>query len=436
MMQVGLGSTGAGAMISDIRQQSMWDKLVTRIQGILTSPKTEWPIIADEPATTADIYRNYVFILAAIPAVCSFIKSSIIGISLPFVGNISVSIVSGLSGAVLSYVLALVGVFTIAMIIDALAPRFGGTKNQVQALKTAAYAYTAYWVAGIGQIIPLIGFLVLLAGGLYSLFLLYLGLPFTMKPSPDRAVSYTALVVVCAFVVGLEIATVSGALFGGDALLQGSGAVRNSEIKLDPNSPFGQLEAWTKKVEQANKDYEAAQASGDSAAQQQALERIVGMALGSGSNTKSLPPDQLRTFVPETLAGLTRSRLSIEKNTMLGIQRSEARATYSDGAAKMLNLEITDLGGTKGLMALAARAGLEQQKQTATGYEKTYKSNGQIIHEIWNQTRNTGEYSVVVGNRFMVKVSGGGPSIDTLRGVANEINLAGLEGLGQEAVPR
>ena len=58
------------------------------------------------------------------------------------------------------------------------------------------------------------------------------------------------------------------------------------------------------------------------------------------------------------------------------------------------------------------------------------------MHEIWNQMSNTGEYSVVVGNRFMVKVSGGGPSIDTLKGAANAINLAGLEGLGQKAVPR
>ena len=296
-----------------------------------------------------------------------FIKSSIIGISIPFAGTIRVGIVSGLSGAVVSYVLALVGIFIIALIIDTLAPRFGGTKNQVQALKTAAYAYTAYWVAGIGQIIPLIGILVLLAGGLYSLYLLYLGLPFTMKSPPDRAVSYTGLVVVCAFVVGFVIAIVTGALFGGSALLQGSGATRSSEIKLDSNSPFGQLEAWTKKLEQANKDYEAAQASGDSAAQQQALERVVGSALGSGSNTESLPPNQLRTFVPETLAGLARSELSVEKNVVLGIQRSEARATYSDGAAKTLDLEITDLGGTKGLMALAAWAGLRTAEADRDG---------------------------------------------------------------------
>ena len=423
-------------MKGDIWRQSMWDRLVTRVQAILTSPKSEWPIIADEPATAADIYRNYVLILAAIPAICSFIQSSIVGIRIPFAGTIRVGIVTGLGGAVVSYVLTLAGIFIMAAIIDALAPRFGGSKNQVQALKTAAYAYTAYCVAGVGQIIPLIGVLVLLAGGLYSLYLLYLGLPFTMKSPPDRAVSYTALVMVCAFVIGLVVAIVTGALFGGSALLQGSGTTRSSEVRLDPNSPFGQLEAWTKKLEQANKDYEAAVTSGDSAAQQQALERIIGAALGSSSDTQSLPPEQLRTFVPESLAGLARSNLTVERNVVLGIQRSEAHATYSDGAAKTLDLEIIDLGGTKGLMALAAWAGVEQQKQTATGYERTYKSNGQMMHEVWNQTSNTGEYSVVVGSRFVVKVSGGGASIDTLKGVANAINLAGLEGLGKKAVPR
>ena len=54
-------------MKSDVRQQSMRDTVVARVQAILTSPKTEWPIIADEPATAADIYRNYVFVLYTEP---------------------------------------------------------------------------------------------------------------------------------------------------------------------------------------------------------------------------------------------------------------------------------------------------------------------------------------------------------------------------------
>ena len=51
--------------------------------------------------------------------------------------------VTALSSAILQYLLSLASVFVLALIIDALAPTFGGTKNQVQALKVAAYSNTA-----------------------------------------------------------------------------------------------------------------------------------------------------------------------------------------------------------------------------------------------------------------------------------------------------
>ncbi len=55
-----------------------------------------------------------------------------------------------------------------------LAPSFGGRKDEMQALKTVAYAYTAAWLAGGGQILPWVGMLILLAGSLYSIYLLSL----------------------------------------------------------------------------------------------------------------------------------------------------------------------------------------------------------------------------------------------------------------------
>ena len=58
-----------------------------------------------------------------------------------------------------SYALSLVGIFILALIVDALAPTFGGQKSQVQALKTVAYAYTASWIASIIGIVPGLGLL-------------------------------------------------------------------------------------------------------------------------------------------------------------------------------------------------------------------------------------------------------------------------------------
>ena len=187
--------------------------LIERAKNIVLQPKSEWQVIAGETTTTGDLYKNYIVPLAAIGPVASFLGLSLIGTSVPFLGTIRMPFLSGLSMAVVSYVMALVGVFVIALVIDYLAPHFGGEKNPIQALKVAAYSFTPAWLAGVLHLIPMLGVLVLLAS-LYGLYLLYLGLPVLMKAPQDKAVPYTAVVVVCAIVVSVIIGVVAG-LFGG-----------------------------------------------------------------------------------------------------------------------------------------------------------------------------------------------------------------------------
>src|SRR5258708_2624160 len=55
------------------------NKVLQRARALLVSPRTEWPVLAAEPATVADLYRNYILVMAAIPPICSFIKTSILG---------------------------------------------------------------------------------------------------------------------------------------------------------------------------------------------------------------------------------------------------------------------------------------------------------------------------------------------------------------------
>jgi hypothetical protein len=127
-------------------------------------------------------------------------------------GTYRVPFGSALAGALVSYVLTLVGTYVLALIIDALAPTFNAQRNQIQALKVAAYSMTAAWVAGIFVIIPMLGVLGIL--GLYSLYLLYLGLPVLMKASRDKALPYTAVVVVAALVVFFAIGMIAGRFTG------------------------------------------------------------------------------------------------------------------------------------------------------------------------------------------------------------------------------
>jgi hypothetical protein len=132
------------------------------------------------------------------------------GINVIFV-TVRPSIGYVLTQAIMTYVMSLVGVYVMALIIEALAPSFGGTKDRVQAFKVAAYSYTPTWIAGILYLMPSLALLVLIAS-IYGFYLLYLGLPVVMKSAPDKTVVYLIAIVVAAIVVGIVIGLITGAV--------------------------------------------------------------------------------------------------------------------------------------------------------------------------------------------------------------------------------
>ncbi|MFL5401621.1 MAG: Yip1 family protein [Gemmatimonadales bacterium] len=186
--------------------------LVDRVKRILVSPQTEWQVIDAEPTTTGALYAGYIAPLAAIGPIAQLIGYSVFGITVPFMGTYRVPFGSALTSAIVSYVLTLLATYVLALIIDALAPTFSGQRNQVQALKVAAYSSTAAWVAGIFALIPGLRLLTIL--GAYSLYLLYLGLPVLMKSPRDKALAYTAVVVLAAIVLFMVVGMIAGRFIG------------------------------------------------------------------------------------------------------------------------------------------------------------------------------------------------------------------------------
>jgi hypothetical protein len=176
--------------------------LLDRVKQILFQPSATWETIAGEFTTTGQIYKSYVIPLAALPAVCQIIGSILWGKS-TFFGSIKIPPVTAVQAGATFYVLLLLGVFLLALIINALAPTFGGTANRVQAIKIAAYSATASWLAGVFVLVPGGGWLRLL--GAYSLYLMYGGLVPVMKADSDRAAGYAVVVGVAAVVLYLII---------------------------------------------------------------------------------------------------------------------------------------------------------------------------------------------------------------------------------------
>lgn len=181
--------------------------LLARVKGIILQPKSEWHVIDGEATTVGQLYMGYIIPLSAIPPIASFIGMSVFGIGIPFLGTYRVPMGSALTSAITQYVLGLAGVYALALIIDALAPTFAGQKNPVQALKVAAYSFTASWVAGIFMLVPGLRWLGIL--GLYAVYLLYLGLPVVMKSPAEKALGYTVVVIICGIVIFMVIGMIA-----------------------------------------------------------------------------------------------------------------------------------------------------------------------------------------------------------------------------------
>jgi hypothetical protein len=195
--------------------------LVDRAKNIIMRPREEWPRIDAEPATIGGIYAGYVAILAAIPPLAGAIGMLLFGVR--FFGIVyRPSPAHVITQAVVQYLLGLAAVYVMALIIEALAPTFGGTKDRLKAFKVAAYGATAGWLAGIFAIIPALGILAII-GGIYTLYLYYAGLPVLMKVPQDKAVIYVVAIIVAAIVLFLIVGVITTALVGAFAPMATTG---------------------------------------------------------------------------------------------------------------------------------------------------------------------------------------------------------------------
>jgi hypothetical protein len=224
----GLGAAGAGSGAGAAATAypgagaQAHPSLIERVKNIVLTPKTEWRVIEAEPTSVAQLYTGYVMPMAAFAAAMSFVRMSVIGVSLPFGGTIRTPLVSGLVSSVLTFILGLIGLFLVGSIINMLAPTFSGGRNQRQALKTAGYALTPAWLGTALTFLPL-GTLLQLIAGIYGIYVLYLGLPVMMRSQQDKAAGYTAAVVACTILVGILFAA-AGAMLGGAGRMAGIGS--------------------------------------------------------------------------------------------------------------------------------------------------------------------------------------------------------------------
>lgn len=187
--------------------------LQTRVKNILTDPAREWPVIAAETTDVPSLIRDYAAPVSAIAAVSQVIGSTVVGVSMGFLGRYRVGLVRGVANGIVTWVFGLVGVWLAAVIIEKLAPSFQSRGTTTDALKLVVYASTPVWIAGVLNIVPPLAVLILIAG-LYAIYVFYLGVPVVMHTPPDKVVAYMIVSALVVIAVSIVLGLITTALVG------------------------------------------------------------------------------------------------------------------------------------------------------------------------------------------------------------------------------
>ncbi len=174
----------------------------SRLLGLLFRPRATWALIARAPVEPRQLILRYAVPLASVQAACEVVGVLVFGFNIANIG-VHMSVVGLILGAAANLVLTIAAVVVLAVVVDRMAPAFGGVRDRRAAVNLVVHAATASWVGGLSGIYPSLAIPVGILAGLYSLYALYLGLPTLMRVPEDRRLTAFAAILIVILGLGL-----------------------------------------------------------------------------------------------------------------------------------------------------------------------------------------------------------------------------------------
>jgi len=185
---------------------------LSRLWNLMVEPRAEWAVIETEEDTIRGLMLRWVVPLSAVGPMARLIGSQIFGYN-KYGADIRPPISTALTELMVSYLLSLAAAYLLARMISALAVNFGGREHRTQAMKVAAYGGTAAYLAGGFQLVPSLQWIGV--AGLYSLYLIYTGLPALMHVTRRKAFTFTVVTLLAA--IGLSTVVIIAVMLSKDA---------------------------------------------------------------------------------------------------------------------------------------------------------------------------------------------------------------------------
>lgn len=164
--------------------------------------------------------------------------------------------------------------------------------------------------------------------------------------------------------------------------------------------------------------------------------KALGSMMSGGTNAAAVVDFRdLKALLPAELTGLTLAKPPTgERSGVMGMTIAFAVADFQSDDGQYVSVKISDMGGTGSLGAMMGGwTMMDIDRETDTGYERTTTIKGCKAMETYDSSDKRGEINVMVGQRFMVEVSGNGVSDQTLREAVEKIDFEKLTALKPKA---
>ncbi len=194
--------------------------LIERAKNILVTPKTEWDVVNGESATPMSLLMSYVLPLAVVAALGTLLKG------LLFAGTFSFGIKYFVIGAIIAFIATVLSYYITVIVMDMLAPSFGSEKDLNKSAQLVAYSGTPSNVASLLSFIPVIGFLISIAGWAYGIYLMYLGIGPLKKTPEDKKIVYMLVTYVIMIAIYFVLVAILGAVLYASLGFGGLGGLR------------------------------------------------------------------------------------------------------------------------------------------------------------------------------------------------------------------
>lgn len=173
-------------------------------------------------------------------------------------------------------------------------------------------------------------------------------------------------------------------------------------------------------------------ASGDSTARNDSAASTAGSSGSSSSSAKVVPHEKLAELLPNIPGFKRESDVNASTDPDANVSRVQLDYIQDGGGTAGLSVEMMDVAANSVMLApMKELLRLQGTRQTAAGTEEKVTSiAGYPAAQEWTPQANNGSVSVLVGDRFLIKVTGSSvANVDVISKAVEAIDLKKIAAL-------